>query len=216
MNLTSWLEAIEVRTGLDEAEAATVLETTLECLGDGLRLSERASLAEALPAALRDAWMAGPDEGEPVDRARIVSRLATVEAVSAGLALELAAVVCSVMTEHLPASQVVFLRSRVADDLAALFVRRHEDLTELTPPPASHAFEPEAARHTLAEGRPGSDHPLSEARPTRVQPGSVAATGPDMHGGRRLSTARGTEQEQLHQTLAEGKPGSRRPLTEGH
>lgn len=216
MNLATWLEAIEVRTGLDEAEAATVLETTLECLGEGLRLSERASLAEALPAALRDALMASPDEGAPVARAHLVSRLATVEAVGPGLALELAAVVCGVLTEQLPADRVVFLRARVANDLAALFVRRHEDLSELAPPPAPHVFETEFARHTLSEGRPGSEHPLSEARPTRVQPGSVAADGPDMHGGRRLSTTRGTEQEQLHETLAEGKPGSRRPLAEGH
>lgn len=214
MNLNECLDAVAARTGLGRDEAARVLEASLRALGRGLRGSERAELAADWPPPLARALCAEPDDGRPASRSDLVGRLAALEGVGRGLALELASVVCGVLTEALPHDRLIFLRSRVADDLAALFVRRHQDDAELEPPPERPRVEPPTPPHTLADGRPGSRHPLSEGRATRAQPGSVAADGPDMHGGRRLSTARGTAQEQLHRTLAEGKPGSEHPLTD--
>ncbi len=70
-----------------------------------------------------------------------------------------------------------------------------------------------ASRGTLAEGRPGSAHPLSEARPERAQSQSVARAD-NPHGDTKLSSATGLTQEREGETLATGHLGSNRPLSE--
>jgi uncharacterized protein (DUF2267 family) len=67
---------------------------------------------------------------------------------------------------------------------------------------------------TLAEGRPGSHAPVSEAPPAaRVQQASVAADNP--HGDIKLSSAFGSTQEREHATLAEGHPEAH-PIATAH
>jgi hypothetical protein len=67
---------------------------------------------------------------------------------------------------------------------------------------------------TLAEGRPGSRHPLSEARSDRSQSESVVAT-ENPHADTKLSSAHGLTQEREGESLATGHSGSDRPLDEG-
>jgi hypothetical protein len=64
-------------------------------------------------------------------------------------------------------------------------------------------------RRTLSEGKPGSRHPLSEARLDRAQSNSVARAD-EPHADTKLSSARGLTQERLHETLAVGRPGPKR------
>jgi hypothetical protein len=64
--------------------------------------------------------------------------------------------------------------------------------------------------HTLATGRPGSRHPLSEAAPSAGQSDSVVANG-NPHGDRKLSSAPDTA---VADTLADGRPGSGAPLAD--
>lgn len=65
--------------------------------------------------------------------------------------------------------------------------------------------------HTLASGRPGSRHPVSEAGPP-AHPDSVVAN-PDPYGDRKLSSARGFSAEQKGRTLSEGRSGSEHPVS---
>ncbi|MBX3231426.1 MAG: hypothetical protein KIT84_10810 [Labilithrix sp.] len=67
--------------------------------------------------------------------------------------------------------------------------------------------------HTLATGRPGSRHPISEARHAGAHAESVVRSD-NPHGDMKLSSARGTTQEREHEDLAEGKPGADRNLAD--
>jgi hypothetical protein len=70
---------------------------------------------------------------------------------------------------------------------------------------------PPGAGMTLATGRPGSQHPVSEAHPETAQERSVV-NAENPHAETKLSSSRGTTQERRAETLATGAPGSHRPL----
>jgi hypothetical protein len=65
---------------------------------------------------------------------------------------------------------------------------------------------------TLATGRPGSRHPVSEAHEDRAHTESIARSD-DPHGDTKLSSSRGLTQERLRETLAEGRPGPEHPVS---
>ena len=77
--------------------------------------------------------------------------------------------------------------------------------TPEAPPPSRPPPESVRPRATLATGRPGSTHPISEGRPDVAHRHSVARAD-DPHADTKLSSARGTTQERLHESLAEGEP----------
>jgi hypothetical protein len=96
------------------------------------------------------------------------------------------------------------VREALPEPMSVLFTPREpvEDFTYVHLDPG---------RRTLAEGRPGSPHPLSEARPERAHSHSVARTD-NPHGDTKLSSASGLTQEREQETLAAGHPGPDRPL----
>lgn len=81
--------------------------------------------------------------------------------------------------------------------------------------PAAYAEPVHAPRiDTLAQGRPGSRHPLAEAAPPSGQTHSVARN-EDPHAETKLSSAQGLTQERLGDSLAAGRPpGPERPVAE--
>ena len=56
---------------------------------------------------------------------------------------------------------------------------------------------------------------MSEARPETAHAESVARSD-DPHADTRLSSSQGMTQERRGETLAEGRPGSDRPVSETH
>lgn len=66
---------------------------------------------------------------------------------------------------------------------------------------------------TIAEGRPGSRHPLARARPNRAQAASVA-TSDDPYAHSRLSSSTGLSAEREGQTLADARALGTRPLAD--
>jgi hypothetical protein len=74
-----------------------------------------------------------------------------------------------------------------------------------SPPPGANR-----RRDTLAEGRPGSHHPVSSAHRPGAQSESLAADNP--HAATKLSSTTGTTQERHRATLAEGRPGTPYPI----
>jgi uncharacterized protein (DUF2267 family) len=188
------------------AEQAT--RAVLAGIGGTLTPAGRELVADELSAGLGAAILAA---GSPATS--IEDQLRGLGA-TAGQARELVASVCRVLVEELSSEAVDALRVGVPATLAALLVAPARD--EPVPRPA-----PAGARDTLAEGRPGSHHPLSEApgragldrAPSGPQRGSIADDNP--HGPTKLSSATGSAQERRRETLAEGHPGARAPLSRG-
>ena len=92
-------------------------------------------------------------------------RLARRLGIEPGRAVEVAQIVCHAIAARLDGDRRAELLARLPRDLCALF----------TPPPSIVATEARApglagTGHTLADGHPGSDHPLSESRPPPHRP----------------------------------------------
>jgi hypothetical protein len=101
------------------------------------------------------------------------------------------------------------LRRHMPGDMGQLFTPPRAMTSTAAEPHGKHAPGPGS---TLADGRPGSRHPLSEANPAHRD--SVARS-ENPHADTKLSSSAGMTQERVSDTLATGKPGSHRPLSEG-
>lgn len=116
---------------------------------------------------------------------------------SVGHAREVIAAVCHVLGERLSDDLLARLRRALPPTIASFLDRPATDATS--------SVSRNARRYdTLAEGRPGSHAPISEASTAQPQQGSIAADNP--HGDAKLSSAVGSTQEREHETLAEGHP----------
>jgi len=188
--------AAHAAISLDAAELVT--RTTLAGIGARLSPPVRTFIAEELPPDLRAAVLIGADLAIPLEEA------VRTPGMTVGVARELIASVGRVLGETL------------SDDALALIAATGADLAQIVQRAAPEEMVRAApSRHpTLAAGRPGSAHPLSEARPDRRHASSVAADNP--HAEQKLSSTTGTTQERLHETIAEGRPGSEWPLSRGH
>jgi uncharacterized protein (DUF2267 family) len=193
------------RTGLPREQARQILILVVGVLGEGLSHSRAEALADDLPHELAGPLREAP-HGPPFDLAELFRRVATRENVRMGFGVEHVKLVCRLLGEHFsPASRYHF-KDSFPEEIAALF----EPPTE----PRDHDGGPvhlHPERGTLAEGRPGSRHPVSEARPDRAQSQSVVRS-ENPHGDTKLSSSEGLTQEREKETLATGQPGSRRPI----
>jgi hypothetical protein len=84
-------------------------------------------------------------------------------------------------------------------------VGRHLAPLELGEPPPYGSKSPAHVLTTLAAGRPGSRHPLSESSPPAGHAHSVAKNG-EPHAETKLSSAHGLTQERHDESLATGRP----------
>jgi uncharacterized protein (DUF2267 family) len=198
------LEEVAAHAGLSSPiEAERALAAVLGMLAGRLSHAEAEALAEALPAALGAPLRAGRYHGE-LDRDEWIAHVARREGTTRGFAVEHTLSVCQVLAEALPPEVLERVRRALPGPLAALF----------TPSPVGRApvvERPAHSGHTLAEGRPGSLHPLSEAaRESAHSQSVVRAVNP--HADTKLSTSRGLTQEREAESLATGRPGSSRPL----
>ncbi|OJH35967.1 DUF2267 domain-containing protein [Cystobacter ferrugineus] len=191
------------QAGIQDAERT--VRAVLDILGERLSWPVIEAVADDLPGSLTAGLRDGVDR-QDFDLAEFQARVADRMQVPLGRAVELAGVVCQFLAEALTPGTLHRLREELPEPMGALF----------TPRETGERLEPvhlEPSRGTLAEGRPGSTHPLSEARPERAQSQSVARTD-NPHGDSKLSSATGLTQEREGETLATGHPGSNRPLSE--
>jgi len=173
----------------DRAERATL--AVLAGLGASLSAPSRQLVASELPEALAAALLVGEGLAIPIEE-RVIEPGTTV-----AQARELIASVCRVLAEELSIEAGLAVRDGAPAAIGALLV-----------PPAREelAYAAVSVRgERLAAGRPGSRHPVSEAHPQGAQTGSIAADNP--HAESKLSSATGSTQERLHESLAEGRPG---------
>jgi uncharacterized protein (DUF2267 family) len=198
VNLDSLLDATMSRAGLDDrAEAALALEATVEVLGECVPAHDADDLASALPPALGRAAHR-PRRHRLVDVDELFERIREKEEVRLGLAVELAKAACEVLAEQLDPELRARLQLHLPAGLARLLVPRRFQAPDRRPQTKT------GQGHTLASGRPGSTHPVSEAAAPGAQTDSVVVAG-NPHGDRKLSSGGA---EGPGQTLATGRPGS--------
>lgn len=134
---------------LEQPAALQALRNVLLALGERLTADERASLAAALPQDLRPSLSARTRNVAPRP---FVTAIAQLQGVPGGRAAEYASSVCRVLGESLDREAVARLL-RALPEVEALFVA----VDSGEPPPHPRH------RNSLAEGRPGSAHPIATA-----------------------------------------------------
>jgi uncharacterized protein (DUF2267 family) len=193
---------------LDEAERA--LAVIARVLGERLLAEEAVAVAGALPEPIAGRLRgAGYERDFDVDE--LYHRVARGEGVGRAFGVEHAQAGCQVLGEALPEDVRLRLQKHLGPAFAPLFAPRD---AALPPPRPVHGAQPAPPGHgtTLATGRPGSSHPLSEGQAERAQTQSVARA-QNPHGDTKLSTSRGLTQERLDESLAAGRPGPERPIS---
>jgi uncharacterized protein (DUF2267 family) len=191
---------VAAHAGVPIALAERATRAVLAGIGGTLTPAGRELVADELPAGLGAAILAGGSLTAPIED-HVVALGVTL-----GQARELIASVCRVLIEELSSEAVDALRVGVPTALAALLV---EPATG--EPPPRRALDPRHA--TLADGRPGSQHPLSDAPGGSEQRGSIADDNP--HAATKLSSTAGSSPDRHRETLSEGRPGARYPLSGG-
>lgn len=198
------------QTGLGAAQALRAVRQVLGALDEVLVDDELAALRTSLPPGLQGA--AGPRSGRPPSSAdRLFDRVQRRAKVRRPVAIERTEVICRLLGATLPHDVIARWSRDLPAPVAALFL----PVDPIDPATTARAPRPpdppaQPAPRTLATGRPGSEHPVSEARPERAHRESVARSD-DPHADTKLSTSRGPTQERRHETLAEGAIGARRP-----
>lgn len=186
------------------SQAEPVVSLVMERLGELMAPADRAQVAARLPDALGE-WLERASAPAPADRAGFIERVASQEGVATGFALEHAQVVCGVLAEVLDDEVVALFRRRLPQWAADLVVENPRSAH--TPAHRAHGG------HHLADGRPGSEKPISEVAPGPAHSESVVHSD-DPHGERKLSGAPGHDPET--RPISESSPGSDRPLSDFH
>jgi uncharacterized protein (DUF2267 family) len=193
------ISRVVLHSGLADERAQAAIVAVLSGLRRQLGAPEAEALADVLPTDFADVLRRGHYDGGPV-----AARVAALEDVPLGQAIEHTASVCRALADLLPDPALVRLRHALPSETSTLLAPSAEQASGR---PAHHR------RETLAEGRPGSRHPLSEARPPGAQANSVVASD-NPHGDTKLSSSRGLTQEREEESLAVGRPGARRSIAE--
>lgn len=200
----AWMvSTARARAGLEtDEEARTLIQAVFQVLGELLPGVARRPIAAQLPPGLASALEAEPSTD--FDAPELYRRVAQLTGLPEGFAVEQTQIACQLLAEALNGEGRAQLHKHLPVDIAALCVPRE------TSGPAPEHRRP-GHGHTVASGRGGSRHPVSEGRPG-PQADSVAS--PNPHGDTKLSSAAGLTQEREHESVAEGTVGSTRPLSD--
>lgn len=196
MSADTFITHVADHAGVSIERAERVTRVVLSGLGSYLTSAIRQFVADELPAPLGLVLREISGVAVPLEE-RVLEA-----GITAGRARELVASVCRVLAEELSTDALIALRAGVPPSLAELLATPAHGLVTRPPDPRRNA--------TLATGRPGSCHPISESHPIGHHAGSVAEVNP--HGGAKLSSSPGMTQERRHETFAEGQPGYDRSL----
>lgn len=184
------LAEVQRRTGIStQDEASHVLDAVVDALGELLTGDEARAVAPHLGARLSRLLEAGAGRhSASSDVAALVDGVAWRENVAEGVALEHATAVCDAIMQALPAEARTKLQRDLPKEVIAFLERgRADGIVHRREPP-----KPEVLTHSLAQGRPGGAHPVSESKPVTAHSESVALTD-NPHADRKISSA-GTEE----------------------
>jgi hypothetical protein len=165
--------------------------------------SHLSAIPAALSAALGEGWVARMNAGrerDPADFDETVAAVAAATSVTPNQALELTDSVLAETAGRLSEAGRRELTGGLPAAWADRVVAPSPPAARAAPPAETHAGE----GRTLATARPGSQHPVADARPAGAQAHSIAAN-PDPHADTKLGSTHGVQKDD---TLAKGKPGS--------
>ncbi|NUO54933.1 MAG: DUF2267 domain-containing protein [Polyangiaceae bacterium] len=176
---------------LSDDDTERAIDAVLDAIGRLLTPDEAGSIAQHLPARLATILVLASESTEAVDSERdVVSLVASREGMPASAAYETVKVTCEVFAGYLPEDVVERLQHDLPSELAALLVHPHGEWCVPEPVvPVSAPVRRRRGATTLASGRPGSSHPVSESRPERAHSNSVVRN-PNPHGDTKLSSGR--------------------------
>lgn len=191
----------------DRVQIERAISATMEALGERLDPVDAGMVAEGLPHELAEPLRRHHDVHADFDVGDLYRRISSLAGIRLGLATEEAQVICRVVAQAASREALAHLR-HLPMEFAVLFGPRPGGAT------APHRATPPGAGRTLATGRPGSMHPVSESAPHRTHDESVASAA-NPHADSKISSSQGMTQERDDQDLAAGKAGSERPLSQG-
>jgi len=189
-----------VRAGgiADRALARKALGATLAVLGSRLPDHEATALARRLSPELARIVEEETYDGD-FDAAELYERVRQRTGSPPGISREQTDVVLRALGEMLDPAEL----TRLARALPEPIVRGLVGREEVEVPPYAAGAKPR--RRTLAEGKPGSTHPIAESAPPSGHTHSVAVN-EDPHAETKLSSSHGLTQERFDETLASGRP----------
>ncbi|AKU98910.1 hypothetical protein AKJ09_05574 [Labilithrix luteola] len=192
--------------------SSRVIRATLFTLGQRLGEEDATELARRLPEPFGDSVVWANHDGS-FGAAEFYERVRKLDGESRGFGLEHAQVVLRVVGTALTEE----LRERLARALPSEIARVMQPAHFGEPPPYGVPLVEAASEPltSLASGRSGSRHPVSEAAPPAGQSHSVVREA-NPHGDVKLSSAQGMTQERLGRALADGHGGPPRPISEAH
>jgi uncharacterized protein (DUF2267 family) len=182
------VEEVRRRTGIaDAGRADRALVSVASVIGAALSEADADALAENLPSPLAERLRSGSGGAMLSDAHELYERVSSRAGTTPGLALEETQVILRLLAEIAQYEALQRARKHLPADVAALLWPRE---TPTEPPPRERIAEaPRVVHETLASGRPGSRHPLSEADHGNAQLHSVTRES-NPHGDRKLSSAR--------------------------
>ncbi len=173
---------------LSDGDTERAIGAVLDAIGRLLSPDEASAIARHLPTRLATVLSRAADGREHEEGAGdVVSQVASRVGMPASAAYETVKVTCEVLASYLPEEVVDQLQRDLPPDVASLFVHPHGEWCVPEPVVAVSPPARRRRRTTLATGRPGSSHPVSESRPERAQAHSVVRN-PNPHGDRKLSS----------------------------
>ena len=141
----------------DRAEARRAFDATLQAMRRGLTDDEADWLAVALGPALSEALLRDEHAGE-LDIDELYRWTKRYSKTRKSVAVEQVQVVCRALAELLQPAELERLKKHLPQITSLFEVPPAED-----PPSAPRHRRPDPPDRTLAGGKPGSTHPLSEA-----------------------------------------------------
>ena len=195
--------------GLPDRNAAVrALRSTVSAFAECLTPEEAEPFARSFSGTLAERARRTVPAKESLGAEDLYELVRKLDNVPLGMAREHAQIVLRLIAERLDPD----LRTRLVRTLPADLAELLADHVEGAPPAHSRPSHAPPLT-TLASGRPGSRHPVSEARPDRAHSHSVVKED-NPHGETKVSSAKGMTQERLGDSIASGHPGPRRPISE--
>lgn len=213
------LSDVARKTGLDSSASATAVSIAVELLAPGLGWAARHDLIALVPdqpTVPNRSAKGGPGGRPPSPRTRphaeeLYWRIGHELGMSPAQARETAQVVCQALHAHLPAETRILIHRDAHPTVAALFSPSAAAAAPSADEPAARSA---GAGRTLATGQPGSRHSVADTPPSAQRESVVRATNP--HAERKLSSGQpgGPSGPGSPRDLAEGQPGSDRPIVD--
>jgi uncharacterized protein (DUF2267 family) len=150
---------VELAPFADRGEARRAFDATLQAMRRGLNDDEADWLAVALGPALSEPLLRQDYAGE-LTRDELYRWTKRYSKTRKSVAVEQAQVVCRALAELLQPAELQRLERHLPLITSLFEIPEADD-----PPSAPRQRRPDPPDHTLAGGRPGSSHPVSEARP---------------------------------------------------